>query len=303
MSQDWKKLWRLKIPPKVKNFLWRAAHNCLPTKEKLLQKGISAGGNCGLCDDSYETSWHIFVDCPFVKSCWDAAELIEIMRGGYEYTVVPYMENRNDKIWNSKNPSPLGIARMACDMMNEWVIFQNGVKRCGQWRKATATCRGWHDLPSSWFYCSIDAAFFASASRTGIGIVIRDAHGSFVAAKTILFPGCERIEEGEAIGLYEALSWIKHRGMARVTFVMDSKIVHDALSSQSKYISELGAIIESCRALVREGNQFIVKWVRREANMVAHTFARMSLDFPYIHVWDEPPNSVVDLLHLPCSCP
>lgn len=34
-SGFWRKLWNLKIPPKVKNFLWRAAANCLPTKDLL----------------------------------------------------------------------------------------------------------------------------------------------------------------------------------------------------------------------------------------------------------------------------
>lgn len=30
-SGFWRKLWNLKIPPKVKKFLWRSVNNCLPT--------------------------------------------------------------------------------------------------------------------------------------------------------------------------------------------------------------------------------------------------------------------------------
>lgn len=30
-SGFWRRLWNLKIPPKVKHFLWRAVTNCLPT--------------------------------------------------------------------------------------------------------------------------------------------------------------------------------------------------------------------------------------------------------------------------------
>lgn len=33
-----RKLWNLKIPPKVKNFLWRAVQNFLPTKDLLHKK-------------------------------------------------------------------------------------------------------------------------------------------------------------------------------------------------------------------------------------------------------------------------
>lgn len=34
-SGFWRKLWQLKIPSKMKNFLWRAVTNCLPTKDLL----------------------------------------------------------------------------------------------------------------------------------------------------------------------------------------------------------------------------------------------------------------------------
>lgn len=37
-SGFWRKLWNLKIPPKVKNFLWRAVQNCLPIKDLLRTK-------------------------------------------------------------------------------------------------------------------------------------------------------------------------------------------------------------------------------------------------------------------------
>lgn len=40
-SRVWKRLWNLRIPPKVKSFIWRAAMNCLPTKDLLLIKRVN----------------------------------------------------------------------------------------------------------------------------------------------------------------------------------------------------------------------------------------------------------------------
>ena len=39
-SSGWHKLWQLPVPAKVKNFLWRAMANVLPTADNLLQRRV-----------------------------------------------------------------------------------------------------------------------------------------------------------------------------------------------------------------------------------------------------------------------
>lgn len=39
ISGFYKRIWNLKISPKVKNFTWKAASKCLPTKDHLQMKG------------------------------------------------------------------------------------------------------------------------------------------------------------------------------------------------------------------------------------------------------------------------
>ncbi|KAH9753855.1 putative reverse transcriptase/RNA-dependent DNA polymerase [Citrus sinensis] len=39
-SSVWRKLWQLPVPPKVKNFLWRAMANVLPTADNLRQRRV-----------------------------------------------------------------------------------------------------------------------------------------------------------------------------------------------------------------------------------------------------------------------
>jgi len=64
-----------KSPPKVCSFLWRAAHNCLPTCSDLIQKGVPCSDTCVHCDVLAETHTHLFIVCPKAIICWEVLQL------------------------------------------------------------------------------------------------------------------------------------------------------------------------------------------------------------------------------------
>ncbi|KAL8496802.1 hypothetical protein ACS0TY_020469 [Phlomoides rotata] len=53
---EWKKLWNLKIPPKLKSWYWRVCRNFLPTRERLWEKGLHISPICVMCQYGVETS-------------------------------------------------------------------------------------------------------------------------------------------------------------------------------------------------------------------------------------------------------
>ena len=68
-SSFWRKFWKLKIPPKVKNFMWRALTQCLPTTHNLKLKFVPVEDVCPLCRGAPETMFHYLVECQFAKQC------------------------------------------------------------------------------------------------------------------------------------------------------------------------------------------------------------------------------------------
>lgn len=44
----WKSIWNIYIPPRVRGFIWRLAHQCLPMRANLLNHGISCEYSCFL---------------------------------------------------------------------------------------------------------------------------------------------------------------------------------------------------------------------------------------------------------------
>lgn len=59
----WKKLWGLQVPPKVKNFLWRACHDCLPTMVALEQRRVEVDFRCPVCWSEAEKVSHVLLEC------------------------------------------------------------------------------------------------------------------------------------------------------------------------------------------------------------------------------------------------
>jgi len=68
---DWASIWNLKVPPKVKNLIWRMCRGCLPTRVRLLDKGVTCPTNWASCNSTHEDLMHVFFACPFAIHVWN----------------------------------------------------------------------------------------------------------------------------------------------------------------------------------------------------------------------------------------
>ena len=66
-KEMWGDLWRLPIPNAAKNFLWRASHEILPTKESLYKRKVVGDPLCPICSLEEENCFHILWDCPSAR--------------------------------------------------------------------------------------------------------------------------------------------------------------------------------------------------------------------------------------------
>ncbi len=65
-----KKIWKFKIPPRVKVFLWLVLKNSILTKDNLLKRGWKGkDSNCQFCSGQ-ETIEHLFLNFPVARFLW-----------------------------------------------------------------------------------------------------------------------------------------------------------------------------------------------------------------------------------------
>ncbi|KAF4366697.1 hypothetical protein G4B88_010772 [Cannabis sativa] len=54
-SHWWNGLWNLKVPQKVKIFLWRMYHRALPTNSQLIRRKVLVQPMCSRCGEELES--------------------------------------------------------------------------------------------------------------------------------------------------------------------------------------------------------------------------------------------------------
>lgn len=124
----------------------------------------------------------------------------------------------------------------------------------------------------------MDAALFEDPSRYSHAFIARDHSGLLMQALSKCSLGKVTPELAEAMGIREALSWIKNNAMSNVIVESDCLQVIQLIRSSFSSYSYLGRVVEECRQLMEEvrNQNVVVHFVKRSANSVAHYVARYS---------------------------
>ena len=67
----WKTIWSVQVPNKIKNLMWRACCNSLPTKENLVHQTIIDNLTCDRCKQASELALHAMWSCQELDVVWE----------------------------------------------------------------------------------------------------------------------------------------------------------------------------------------------------------------------------------------
>jgi ribonuclease HI len=120
--------------------------------------------------------------------------------------------------------------------------------------------------------------------------------GRFVMAETTWLNGNYSVIEGEAIALLEALKAMEQRRISHVIFETDCKSVVDAIQHFRGGVSDFSLLISNIKYLLDFHNNFVVKFIKRQANMVAHSLARAAISWSSRCSFETLPICISELL-------
>uniref|UniRef100_A0A803PSK2 RNase H type-1 domain-containing protein n=1 Tax=Cannabis sativa TaxID=3483 RepID=A0A803PSK2_CANSA len=297
-SGFWLKLWQLKLPPKVKDFLWRVCTNSLPTRFQLSTKHVPINPLCPLCMAAPETALHVLVRCAFAQQYWRQTRVTTLgtaamtFSGWWEeglntWSMAESLEVammlcliwkvRHDMVWNSKQPTCEEVLLLTNINFVDWYNAQK--------EDMDSSIDANRNLNEHWtppnfnqIKVNVDGTLFASERWYGIGLVARSSAGAIIQAKNMNKVGTFQPHEVEAIGIKEALSWIKNMGWTNVIVESDYhlRVINDL--KKSKIMASLyGHIISDCKALLANVSSVSFNFIKWSANKVAHVLARSSL--------------------------
>uniref|UniRef100_A0A803NSB0 Reverse transcriptase domain-containing protein n=1 Tax=Cannabis sativa TaxID=3483 RepID=A0A803NSB0_CANSA len=302
-SAFWKTLWSLKLPPKIKNLMWRAGSNCLPTLSQLASKHVPVNTRCPLCEEMDETITHFLLTCRVVIKVWERVGIgtTVIAAGGFfldwcvnfftHFTVEKQglaaalcwavWGARNDVVWQAKSFNFSAIVASAKSYLDQWKYAQKTqIESLWSDLQDYDGMERWLKPQVNSIKINVDAAIFEGQNRFGSALVVRDHNGMLVEGCTKLHNGNIAPSIAEALSFREALSWIKDQTYNSVWVETDCLVVIQALRNSAILSSHFGCVIQECKAMLASLNNVYFCFVKRSANRVAHEFARASLFYP-----------------------
>ena len=191
-------------PSKVKIFVWRALHGCIPCFAILANKHITNIVNCPVCKTEAEDIRHILFSCSHAREVWSALDvwphieklliidrsgsvlIQEIIRRGGEDTELKIGWTKLILtgcwyIWWQRRQLVHGedIQNPSRSAMSIAAITANYFTAA---KKVVVINQGWRKPSKGYLMINIDGAFDETKGSGSSGAVIRDSGGAFIVA-------------------------------------------------------------------------------------------------------------------------
>jgi ribonuclease HI len=317
LNPVWKTVWQLKLPSKIKIFLWRALHGVIPLKSILANRHVGTSGQCPVCLLAAEDVKHLLFQCEMARDLWRTLGLLnvvdEVLQLDNSGSVILELLFRGQDLM-MPGFAALGLKEVvAVTCWYLWWIRRRRTHnesvpplfRCKMSVLAianAANARGkpilteyhWETPLARQLKVNVDGSFHLEEREGAAAAVIRDCEGKFIAASSVFLTNISSAATAEAMAMREGLALANRLGCNNIIMESDSKETVDACTGSEIWWGESAAIFADCVDLAALIDKVSFKHCPREANEVAHEIASNSFSSRNSYNWvDEPSDFII----------
>lgn len=243
----WKSLWNLKLPGKVKIFLWRCLHNAIPCLSVLANRHIGNNSQYPVCSSGAEDIMHALFNCPRARAIREALGVGKEMQNAVlvdragsaviEFFLCdksfqrPFMEPVQIPellatacwfIWWQRRQLVRGepVQNSEQTALSLHALTLNFVKARGKVAQPQRINK-WRPSLEGQLILNVDASFSELDYTGASGAVIRDNRGRFIKAATARLYHVPDVVSAEAAALLEGLKLLRSTGCNNAVIRMD----------------------------------------------------------------------------------
>lgn len=231
----------MKVPSKVKIFIWRALHGITPLKCILANRHVGTSASCPICGVGPEDVVHLLFLCPAARELWEAIGILDIISDATQtdrscsVVLEVLLRGLDNMLQGFENVGLKETIMVACWYLwwirrrrthNESVppmfrckmsilsIVANSAK-ASKVQGNSETVK-WLKSEPRYIKLNVDAAYHEDQRAGSSGAVLRDFEGRFVAASNMLIPHVASEAMDEAIAMKNGLILANRLGWNRI---------------------------------------------------------------------------------------
>ena len=134
---------------------------------------------------------------------------------------------------------------------------------------------------------NFDGAIFADENCSGLGVVIRDEKGFFLASMAAQIPQQLRLEEIEALATSRALKFARKLDVTDAVLKGDSLMVMLVQKLKNFGLAPFGLLLQDSLAFSSGFTKLSYSHTKREGNTITHNLAKLAFNFTSCVIWME----------------
>jgi ribonuclease HI len=318
----WSKVWKLKVPERVRTFMWLVMHKRLLTNSIKSSMGLGQA-MCNYCNDVEENLSHVLRDCPLAAAFWN--QIVHIGKRGVFYMGEIHhwlVFNLNNSIELTYGGEWSSFWAMGCYSLWSWrnkEIHEDAfirpslpVQHVGRMvldyhkamnnselildRTRVVSLIGWSPPKPNFVKLNTDGAC-KERGLSGCGGIVRGSDGEWIGGFAKCVGLCNAFI-AEMWGVFEGLRYVRRMGFTKVELNVDSIAVVQVIKKGSLQSGPGSTLAKQIWRMLALDWEVQVNYVYREANKCVDVLANMGCNLDYsIRIFDSCPSLIAELFH------